>query len=101
MMVVPLTFVLIGIFIKYGKMYFLIAGYNTLPAKEKAKVNIERIATLFRNVMFTMAAMITLGCALTYWTGNPDFENFMFYLAVLPGALYLVIRSNSGVYNRK
>ncbi|RZJ74089.1 MAG: DUF3784 domain-containing protein [Flavobacterium sp.] len=100
-MIVPLTFVLIAIFIKYGKMYFLIAGYNTLPASEKAKIDIERIATLLRNVMFAMAAIITIGCALTYWTGNPDFENFLFYLAVLPGVLYLVIRTNIGIYNRK
>jgi hypothetical protein len=35
-------------------MYFLIAGYNTMPRKEKEKYNIAGIATLFGNVMFGM-----------------------------------------------
>jgi hypothetical protein len=35
-MVAALVFILLGILIKYRKMYFLIAGYTTMP-KEKQK----------------------------------------------------------------
>ena len=40
---VAILFIVLGILIKYGKMYFLIAGYNTMPKEEKEKYNIEGI----------------------------------------------------------
>jgi len=48
MVIVAFIFILLGIVIKHGKMYFLIAGYNTMSKEEKAKYDIEGIATLFR-----------------------------------------------------
>lgn len=59
--VIALLFILFGILIKYGKMYFLIAGYNTMSKEKKQNYNIEGIATLFRNVMFGMALLIFIG----------------------------------------
>ena len=47
MIVTAIIFIVLGILIKYGKMYFLIAGYNTMPREEKEKYNIAGIATLF------------------------------------------------------
>jgi hypothetical protein len=44
---IPIIFILLGILIKYGKMYFLIAGYNTMSKAEKEKVDIKGIATVF------------------------------------------------------
>lgn len=32
---VAILFIVLGILIKYGKMYWLIAGYNTMPKEEK------------------------------------------------------------------
>jgi len=54
MLITAILFIVFGILIKYGKMYFLIAGYNTMSKEEKEKYNIEKIATVFRNVMFGM-----------------------------------------------
>lgn len=47
---IAILFIILGILIKYGKMYFLIAGYNTASKEEKEKVDVKGIATVFRNV---------------------------------------------------
>ena len=75
-------------------MYFLIAGYNTMPADKKEKYNIERIATLFRNVMFGMAFLIILGYLLANWLENPEIQSISFYAALIVGIPYLLIRAN-------
>jgi hypothetical protein len=49
---IAILFILIGILIKYAKMYFLIAGYNTMSKEEKSKYDVDGIATVFRNTMF-------------------------------------------------
>ncbi|MGB1269118.1 MAG: DUF3784 domain-containing protein [Flavobacteriaceae bacterium] len=91
-------FILIGVLIKNFKRYNLIAGYNTMPAEKKATYNIEKIATLFRNVFFSMAIVIVIGYILTKFTGNPLFENSSFYTAMIIGIPYLLIKSNSKLY---
>ena len=37
MILTAIIFIVLGVLIKYGKMYFLIAGYNTMSKKEKEK----------------------------------------------------------------
>ena len=61
MIVAAIIFIILGILIKYGKMYWLIAGYNTMPIEEKEKYSIKGIANLFGNVMFGMALIIISG----------------------------------------
>ena len=92
---IAIFFIILGIIIKYGKMYFLLAGYNTLPKEEKAKYDIEGIATVFRNTMFGMAIILIIGLILTHWLNNPDIENFATYGALIIGIPYLLIKSNS------
>lgn len=58
---IAILFIVLGILIKYGKMYFLIAGYNTMSKEEKEKYDIEGIASVFRNIMFGMAFIIIIG----------------------------------------
>ena len=45
MILTAIIFIILGIIIKYGKMYWLIAGYNTMPKEEKEKYDIEGIAS--------------------------------------------------------
>ena len=52
MILTAIIFIVLGVLIKYGKMYFLIAGYNTMSKKEKEKYDIKGIATVFKNAMF-------------------------------------------------
>ena len=98
MVIVAFIFILLGIVIKHGKMYFLIAGYNTMSKEEKAKHDIEGIATLFRNVMFAMALLIIVGYFAADWFKNPKLETIALFLSILLGVPYLLIRSNSNKY---
>ena len=95
MISVALLFIVLGVLIKYGKMYFLIAGYNTMSKEEKEKYDIEGIATVFRNAMFGMAVIIIIGYLLANWLNNPIIEKYLFYGAVFIGIGYLLIASNS------
>ena len=95
---VAILFIVLGILIKYGKMYFLIAGYNTMPKEEKATYNIEGIATVFRNAMFGMAFIIIAGYFIAEWTENPNIQNYAFYSSIIIGIPYLLIQSNSKKY---
>jgi hypothetical protein len=92
---IPIIFILLGILIKYGKMYFLIAGYNTMSKAEKEKVDIKGIATVFRNAMFGMAAIMLLGYFIAEKLKNPNLHSITFFGALMVGIPYLLIQSNS------
>ena len=94
-------FTLIGFGIKYARMYFLIAGYNTMSAQEKANYDIKGIANLFGTIMFSMAAFILIGSLLNYTFDWPEIEGYIFFPTVLTGTLLLVILSNSKKYRIK
>lgn len=95
---IAILFILLGAAIKYGKMYFLIAGYNTMPAAEKAKYDIKRIATLFRNIMFTMGAFILMANLAAYYFDRPEIEGYVFYPIFGIGLIWLIVASNSKKY---
>ena len=92
---IALVFIALGILIKYGKMYFLIAGYNTLSNEEQLKFKIEEMATLYRNVMLGMGIIIITGGFIADYQQNPAIEKYTFFGALAIGILYLLVRSNS------
>ena len=98
MILTAALFILIGVLIKNFKLYNLIAGYNTMSAEKKATYNIDKIASLFRNVFFIMAFIIIVGYILTKFTEDKTFENCLFYTAMIIGIPYLLIKSNSKAY---
>ena len=53
--------ILLGIVIKHGKMYNLIAGYNTKSPEEKKNVDIVGFSTLMRNSFVIMGVLIIVG----------------------------------------
>ena len=95
MTLVALLFIILGIAVKYGKMYFLIAGYNTMSANEKEKYDVEGVASVFRNAMFGMAFILIVGILLNWWLNNPSIEKYSMYAAALIGIPYLLIKSNA------
>jgi len=95
---IAILFIVLGILIKYGKMYFLIAGYNTMSKEEKEKYDIEGIARVFRNVMFGMGFIIFIGILVAKWLENPEIENYFVLASVIIGIPYLLIKSNSKKY---
>ena len=87
-----------GILIKYGKKYYLIAGYNTMPKERKAKYDISRIASLMGNVLFAMALLIMIGYVMAAWLEKPQIEIISLYTAVFIGVPYILIKANSPSY---
>lgn len=96
MIVTAIIFIVLGVLIKYGKLYFLLAGYNTMPKEEQAKYDIESIATVFRNVMLVMAFALIAGHYLSIWLENETISTIIFYGTLLVGVPYLLIVINSG-----
>ncbi len=95
MIQVALLFIIIGAGVKYGKAYFLIAGYNTMPKEAKAKYDIEGIATVFWNTFFGMALAMILGYFLSEWLDYSIIENITFFGSIIIGTAYLLIKTNS------
>ncbi|WP_047549746.1 DUF3784 domain-containing protein [Psychroserpens sp. Hel_I_66] len=91
-------FIILGILTKYGKLYFLIAGYNTMPKEDQKKYDIKGIATVFRNAMFGMALLMLLGFGVSKWLNNPEIESYAVFVSIIIGVPYLLIASNSGKY---
>jgi len=90
--------ILLGIAIKYFKLYFLIAGYNTMSKEEKTKVKIEKAATLMRNfLVFLGLTLLTLYFITVYY---PDTKilDYLFFPLVIGSVLYLIVKSNSSAY---
>lgn len=101
MILAAVILIFIGALIHFGKMYNLIAGYNTMSKEEKAHYDIEEIGKLFFYVMVYMAAIIAIGAGLTYVYQNPKLEVYGLIVAVLTGIPYLLIQSNSKKYRKK
>lgn len=97
---VAFVFILLGILIKHGKMYDLIAGYNTMSEKEKERYDIQGIATVFRNTMFGMALILIAGYLLGRWTANEKVSFYALILSVVIGLPYLLIRANSKKFRK-
>lgn len=95
MIQVALLFIIIGAGVKYGKIYFLMAGYNTLPKEEKAKYDIEGIATIFRNTFFGMALVLIRAHFLMDWISVPKDSSIVATACIIIGVTYLLIESNS------
>lgn len=98
MIAVPVLFILLGILIKYAKLYFLIAGYHTMSKEEKSKQDIDGIATVFRNAMFGMALIMIIGHFISKWMEDPQIETISLFGAIIIGLPYLLITTNSGKY---
>ena len=98
MILVAILFVVLGALIKYGKMYFLIAGYNTMPKEEKAKYDAQGIANVMWNGFVGMALLIAIGHYTAKWLGNPPIERYVFFSTVIIGVAYIIIKANSGKY---
>jgi undecaprenyl pyrophosphate phosphatase UppP len=98
---VSIIFIALGVAIKYGKMYFLIAGYNTMSKEQQETYDIDGIATVFKNAMFGMALIMILGLFVSKWLNNPKIELYAICIAVAIGLPYLLILSNSRKYKIK
>ena len=98
MISVAIIFILAGALVKFGKMYFLIAGYNTLPKEERKKYNADGIATVMWNGLLGMAIIIMIGHFASLWLDNSQIEVYTMFGALIIGMPYILIKTNSGKY---
>lgn len=81
-------------------MYFLLAGYNTMPKEEKEKYDIEGVASVFRNAMFGMALILIVGHYLAIEMSNSKIETYSLFISIVIGLPYLLILSNSDKFKK-
>ena len=98
--IIGLIFIVIGVAIKYGKFYNLMAGYNTMTEEEKAKYNIEKVANLFMFSMIYMGIVIGVGAIVQKWFAIENAEEISLWVSLITGLSYLLIRSNSKAYKK-
>ena len=68
---------------------------------EQQKVNIKKIASIVRNGLFGMAAIMLLGDALSIYIEDDRIASYTFFLSIAIGIPYILIRSNSNAVNIK
>lgn len=95
-----ILFIVLGALIKYGKMYFLIAGYNTMSKEEQEKYDIEGIANVFWNAMLGMGVVMVLGQIIARLLQVKDLEFGIFFITVIAGVAYLLLKTNSKKYKK-
>lgn len=66
---------------------------------EQQKVNIKKIASIVRNGLFGMAAIMLLGDALSIYIEDDRIASYTFFLSIAIGIPYILIRSNSNSVN--
>lgn len=99
MWVVAIIFILLGVLVKYGKMYFLIAGYNTMKVEEKANYDIKSIARVFFNAMVVMGLIIIAGVIVSEYLQKDSIEVIALFVSILIGLPYLLVNANSSKHS--
>lgn len=94
MIAVAVLFIILGALVKYGKMHFLIAGYNTLSSSEKERIDVNGVANVFRNGFFGMAVIILAGYFYGKLTGDLTVQKPAIFAAIFIGLPYVIIASN-------
>ncbi|CAM3322290.1 DUF3784 domain-containing protein [Aequorivita lipolytica] len=95
---VGIFIILLGIVVKHFKLYFLIAGYNTMSKADKKKVKIEKVATLLRNVFTIIGVSIILLGITSSYLENPEMASYLFFPVVIVSVIYMLVKSNSKAY---
>ena len=67
----------LGILMHNFKMYNLLAGYNTMPEKEKKKYNIEYSTKIMRNTFFVASFLLLSGMFISQY-----FDVYYYYLPI-------------------
>jgi len=98
---IGIFFIVLGIIIKHFKLYFLIAGYNTMSKEEKEKVNISKVASLLRNTLIIMGVALIIGDYISNYIENDNLKSALFYIPIVGGTIFLIARSNSEAYKKK
>lgn len=96
--IIGAVLIIAGLLIKYGKMYFLVAGLNTMSHKERAEYNLEKIGTLYRNVLAITGVFMITGNILSKYLGNSLYDLFFTLFPAIIACIVLLAKLNSDSY---
>lgn len=88
----------LGLLIKFGKMYFLIAGINTMSDDQRADYNFPKIGNLFFVVCLFMSALTVIGYFVGIWLDNEYIEFVILVIAIIIGLIVILAKINSDRY---
>ena len=90
-LLVTALFILLGVLFASGKGAGLIAGYNTMSAKEKEKIDKKKLCSAMAKLMFLLAACFAVASCgpllhvmALYWVGM-----VLFLVAVIGGVIWM------------
>ena len=91
--------ILLGILIKHGKQYWLVAGYNTSSQKEKDKFNMDDYAVVMRNGLAIIGITLILSPIIGHiFDISPIFR--LIELPIIAWAIIHMMRSSKKYYLR-
>lgn len=91
-MFVPLVLLLggIGCALRYGRAYWLISGYNTMPEEKKKNVDIQGLARFLGLCLIVGAAVCAVALALIMLGAE---WGVSLLILLLPGLVYMIIKA--------
>ncbi len=96
---VEIIFIIVGIFIavvgliiKYFRLYSLIGGYNTMTNDEKVNFDIKKFALLMRNALITIGILIVISSLISIWLNIEWLSPIVSIISVFVGVIYLNIQ---------
>jgi len=87
---------LLGIFIQQSKFYSMIAGYNTMSAEKKQKVNIEKVAIALRNTFIILGLIWIFVPVASEYFGYPRLKYWLLIGLHIVSLVFLIIIINTG-----
>jgi Domain of unknown function (DUF3784) len=84
-----LFLIIVGFLVK--KFPDLIAGYNTLPAKEKEKVDITGLSTMMRNNLIIMGVAVGISTPIFTLLGLEQYGTLAILPIILIGTFFILI----------
>ncbi len=87
----------LGLLIKYKKAYWLIAGYNTMPAEDKKSVDIEGLGRFIANILFVLAAIVLVASIMIIF--KQIILSEIAFVLIIPVIIYTLIGAQKFVGN--
>ncbi len=96
MLFAAIILILLAILIKFGKMHFLVAGYNALSREQKKIYDIKRIANWTSCYLFFLGIILIIGYFIERKVGANKWIDWIIFSTVLFGFIQgILIYKNS------
>jgi hypothetical protein len=89
-----LLLVLLGCLIKYGKVAWLISGYNTSPKEEKEQYNVDALCRGVGHFLFALAGILIIPAAGSFF--NAEWAIFAGWILFTIASIAFIIYANTG-----